>query len=190
MRKSFVAFALGASLFTASVCDAAGGSTTLRWNKEWLRNRVGKTRFLRLGVEARALQEYTNAWNGTRGTNVQDLLALFADNEKIGFRDMLSNGMLDNKTSLRRYLERLYVRFPKQRWGIDAVAFPSIQTPGEWAVYNRFELYDHLTDEKPSYTGTGMDLFRFAKDGSGKLVVDEVHNLVDGLDISAQLGLR
>jgi hypothetical protein len=145
---------------------------------------IGRIPVIRMRVEAKALESYVSAWNGTGGNNSRDILNHFANGVTLAFRDPLSKGVLKDKAALKDYLDRLYARFPKQKWGIDAKAYPSLQTPGEWAVYNKFELYDRVTDEKPSVTGTGMDLFRFANDGSGRIVVDEVHLIVDGLDLS------
>src|SRR5262249_39201399 len=81
-------------------------------------------------------------------------------------------GGITNRAQLKKYLTKVFERFPKQTWGIDVEHAYDIQRPGMYSIYYKFMLYSKEDDQVPAYSGTGMERITMV---NGQLTRDEIH---------------
>ncbi len=119
----------------------------------------------------RLLKSYGHAWDTA---DIDKILAHFADD--FIYTDCLRQSGIHNKAELRKHLELVFERYPRQKWTTKATLYPHF-TPYRFAISYEFR----MNSDSRTLTGTGMEKITFKND---KLIEDRVHLIINEIDIN------
>ena len=123
------------------------------------------------------LMAYGKAWENR---DIEAILNHFHD--EFYYSDPISKNGIRTKLEMRNHLEKVFARFPIQKWTGKAMMYPGLNI-GKFAIYYEFE----LQGKSPSFTGSGMERIEFKGD---KLIEDIVHLHFAELDYEDSLGFK
>lgn len=123
----------------------------------------------------RLLKSYGRAWDSG---NIEGIIDHFA--EDFVYTDPIAQSGIFTKSALREHLQRVFERFPRQKWTTNATFYPHF-TPYKFAISYEFS----LEGKSPFFSGTGMEKIEFRGD---KLIEDRIHLQFKEMDSSAPLG--
>lgn len=123
------------------------------------------------------LKSYGRAWDNG---DIDGILNHF-DDEFI-YTDPIAQSGIFTKPHLKKHLEEVFQRFPRQKWTTNATFYPHF-TLCRFAISYEFK----LEGKDPFYSGTGMEKIEFRGD---KLIEDRIHLQFKELDSRTPLGFR
>lgn len=125
----------------------------------------------------RLLKSYGQAWDSG---DISAILDHFDD--QFIYTDPIAQEGITTKAELKKHLEKVFSRFPKQTWTTNATMYPHF-TPYKFAISYEFK----LEGQAPIFSGTGMEKMEFRGD---KLIEDRIHLQFRELDSQLPLGFR
>jgi hypothetical protein len=125
----------------------------------------------------RILKSYGKAWDAG---DIAAIVDHFHD--EFIYTDPIAQTGITTKAELKRHLEEVFARFPKQTWTTNATFYPHF-TPYKFAIAYEFK----LAGKEPYFSGTGMEKIEFRGD---KLIEDRIHLQFREMDSKVPLGFR
>jgi hypothetical protein len=125
----------------------------------------------------RILKSYGQAWDTG---NIENILEHFDEN--FVYTDCIAQSGIHTKPELRNHLEKVFERYPRQKWTTNATLYP------HYTLYRFAISYEFRLDgEERILTGTGMEKMTF---NGEKLIEDRIHMIINELDARQSLGFK